>query len=119
MYVALLHFYTKTLSAICAGELGVKHHMKISTYVLISIVLLLAGCSYEIKLSAEVNTDCSVDVMFENESPQIRYITVAEAVGDKFDYKEPVWEINGNLRKISKFTYGSLPEGLLLFCYDS
>ena len=85
--------------------------MKLSIYKLILIALLLTGCSYEIKLTAEVNQDCSVDVMFEDGSPQIRYIAVAEAVGEKFDHKEPIWEIDGNYNKIEKFTYGHLPEG--------
>lgn len=85
--------------------------MKLSTYVLILLIFTLTGCSYEIELAAEVNADCSVDVMFKNGSPQIRYIAVAEAIGDNFDYGDSVWEVNGNYKKIESFTYGKLPVG--------
>ena len=75
------------------------------------LFLFLTGCSYEIKLSAVINEDCSVDVRFEDGNPQIKYILVAEAVDEKFNYKESIWEIDGNYKRIEKFSYGHLPEG--------
>jgi len=71
----------------------------------------LYACSYEIKMKATINNDCSVNINIIDGEPQIRYILMTEERDSKPNLKTIVWEANGNLKYAKHFTYGELPNG--------
>ncbi len=90
----------------------VMHRLRMSNYFSVIIVgLFLVACSYEIELDVKIDSECNVDVAFLKGLPQIEYVLVAEPKGEGFAYNEPVWEINGNYKKVESIRYGQLPEG--------
>ncbi|PCJ30311.1 MAG: hypothetical protein COA99_18250 [Moraxellaceae bacterium] len=85
--------------------------MKLSKYFALAISLLLSACSYEIEMTVDIDGDCNVNVNILNGRPQVRYIAVVEELNGKPNFERIVWQVDGNYKKLGRFTYGSVPSG--------